>query len=296
MGLMPSLQSTYRINHVPEAIRLRLTNNILETLNKGNFAALIDSSAVLDTVDRRQEFLYGSRCSVLKWFTSYLCVVAFNFFRGSVLDSILILLYTVDLIGWIDWLSPHLYADNAGIPVSSLHLKINLTVLTPQLARRLCWGHRFMDELEQTVTDAATSEMLWCSFQASPTHSSTVYKSNVSAASSVFNHGVCIDIDLTISTHVSKRSTSCLTILRQLYRVQRSVSHESLTSSIVLLVLTRLDYCNAVLVGLQNCQIGCFQTVINTAARHRDHITPLLEELHWLPVREQIYSRLGVLS
>ena len=66
-------------------------------------------------------------------------------------------------------------------------------------------------------------------------------------------------------------------------------------------MLTRLDYCNSVLTGVPLSQLNRLQAVINAAARLilsgrlRDHITPLLVQLHWLRVPERIEYQLCVL-
>ena len=59
-------------------------------------------------------------------------------------------------------------------------------------------------------------------------------------------------------------------------------------------VLSRLDYCNSLLVGTSNSVIQPMQKVQNAAAhfilrapRHQ-HCTPLLQQLHWLPISERI--------
>jgi len=60
-----------------------------------------------------------------------------------------------------------------------------------------------------------------------------------------------------------------------------------------LTVLSHLDYRNAVLAGLPTSTLAPFQWV-HTVARTvldlkpRDHVTPSLHELHWLPVAERI--------
>jgi hypothetical protein len=75
-----------------------------------------------------------------------------------------------------------------------------------------------------------------------------------------------------------------------------------LTSLVVTLVLTRLDYGSVTLAGLPDRQLSRLQSVINAAARlifrakKSDHITPLLRDLHWLRVRERIDFRLAVLT
>ena len=54
------------------------------------------------------------------------------------------------------------------------------------------------------------------------------------------------------------------------------------------------DYCNAILYGLPNCDLDKLYSVQKLAARlitgirKYDHITPLLKQLHWLPVKRRI--------
>ena len=61
---------------------------------------------------------------------------------------------------------------------------------------------------------------------------------------------------------------------------------------------SRLDYCNALYVGMDQASIKRLQLVQNAAARlltghkRRDHITPILASLHWLPVRFRIDFKL----
>ena len=68
------------------------------------------------------------------------------------------------------------------------------------------------------------------------------------------------------------------------------------------LVISKLDYCNSVLVGITHQLQGRLQSVLNAAARlvcsvrPSEHATPLLQELHWLRVPERIQFRLNVLT
>ena len=67
------------------------------------------------------------------------------------------------------------------------------------------------------------------------------------------------------------------------------------------LVLARLDYGNASLAGLPNTLLNRLQSVLNAAARlihsarKHDHISPLLNDLHWLRVPQRIEFKLVVL-
>jgi len=66
------------------------------------------------------------------------------------------------------------------------------------------------------------------------------------------------------------------------------------------LVLTKLDYCNSLLVGVPAKLLDRLQAVINTTARlvcharKADHIAPVLKDLHWLRIQEMIQYKLCV--
>ncbi len=60
------------------------------------------------------------------------------------------------------------------------------------------------------------------------------------------------------------------------------------------LVISRLDYCNALLAGLPSCTIKPLQMIQNAVARlvfnepKRAHVTPLFISLHWLQLAARI--------
>jgi hypothetical protein len=93
--------------------------------------------------------------------------------------------------------------------------------------------------------------------------------------------------------------TSSVRLLRS---VRRSLSRDSIIRLVVALVLTRLDYCNALLASLPAVQLNRLQSVINAAARlvcsarWNDRVTPLLRHLHWLKIPERIKYKLWVLA
>jgi len=68
------------------------------------------------------------------------------------------------------------------------------------------------------------------------------------------------------------------------------------------LILSIIDYCNAVLHGALTGTIQKLQRVQNNAAQivlqasRRSHDKPLLHQLHWLPVQQRIAYKLAVLT
>jgi len=68
------------------------------------------------------------------------------------------------------------------------------------------------------------------------------------------------------------------------------------------LVSSRLDYCNSVLSGTSQSILNKLQWVQNAVARmvittsNREHITPVLAELHWLPVAVRIDFKIAIIT
>ena len=82
--------------------------------------------------------------------------------------------------------------------------------------------------------------------------------------------------------------------IRNIYRIRKFLSTEHTKISVNAFVTSRLDNCNSLLFGLPCSLLHKLQLVQNCAARltlgggKYDLITPLLRELHWLPVEHRI--------
>ena len=86
--------------------------------------------------------------------------------------------------------------------------------------------------------------------------------------------------------------------LRSLSKVHPYITYKAASSIAVCLILSKLDYCNSLLSGLPQEQIKRLQAVQNAAARtvmkckKTDHITPILRQLHWLPIQKRICHKI----
>ena len=122
----------------------------------------------------------------------------------------------------------------------------------------------------------------------------TIGESNVPPAPSARNIDVIFDQSISFNDHISKVCQSGYFWLRNIRRVRRCLT---LTATQLLfqgLASPRLDYCNGLLLGLPQGQISRLQRVQNSAARFvtciplREHISPVMMQLHWLPIAQHI--------
>ena len=84
--------------------------------------------------------------------------------------------------------------------------------------------------------------------------------------------------------------------------VRSSLTLEAAKTLVHVFVSSCLDYANSLLYGISDGLLAKLQTVQNAAApvvtgtRKFDHITPVLHQLHWLPVRQRITFKLAMIS
>ena len=97
---------------------------------------------------------------------------------------------------------------------------------------------------------------------------------------------------------VCKKGYHQLTKIRQIKKYMDKLPLESVIHSFV---TSGMDYCNAVLFGCPTNVIDKLQKLQNCSARvvvgvrKFDHITPVLKELHWLPVTSRINYKIALM-
>ncbi len=116
------------------------------------------------------------------------------------------------------------------------------------------------------------------------------------------NLGVIFDSNLTFEPHVQGTVKTSFFHLRNIARLRPVLSFPVAERLINTFVFTRIDYCNALLAGASKATLNKLQVVQNSAARiltrtrMRDHITPVLESLHWLPVSFRVDLKMLMLN
>ena len=127
--------------------------------------------------------------------------------------------------------------------------------------------------------------------------------SEIEITNAAKNLGVTIiDKHLDMEDHVSNIVRAASFAIYKIGRLSKYLDGESTERLIHAFVSSRLDNCNSLLYGLPDCQISKLQRVQNSAARivswcsKLDHMTPVLCELHWLPVRQQLQYKIALLT
>ena len=90
--------------------------------------------------------------------------------------------------------------------------------------------------------------------------------------------------------------------IRKVNSIRRYLTKDATKLLINSTVLSRLDYCNSSYVGLPQTSTHKLQLAENAAARvisrtpRHQHITPILNELNWLPVTKRCQLKILVLT
>ena len=125
--------------------------------------------------------------------------------------------------------------------------------------------------------------------------------STISPVECVRNLGVQFDQHLTMDKQVTAVCKACNFHFYRLSSIRRYITTDAAKSVVQALVTSRLDYCNSLLANLTNTQMKRLKSIQHKAARLvtrtplREHITPVLKQLHWLPVECRITSKLMVM-
>ena len=114
------------------------------------------------------------------------------------------------------------------------------------------------------------------------------------------NLGVWLDELLDFKCHIKKVVASCFIVLREISKIKTFLPRECLNTLVTSLVISKLDYCNALFYKIGSGEINMLQAVQNAAIRlvfgrfkyDRGPISHLFIKLHWHKIRERIIFKL----
>ena len=265
-----------------------------------------------------------SRLMTLEWFRSYLhcrrpavningtvsdeASLTYNVPQGSVLGPILFTLYTSPLgnVARQHGLQVHFYAD-----VTQLYVTFDPRVATDEkaIAARMT---SCLDNIRQgmvknfmKLNDDKTEYLNISSpNMRNKISSMDLQVGNVSVSSTVStrNIGVCFDQSMKVDRHISQVCQTAYFQLRNIAVIRPLLTRMAAESLIHSLISSWLDFCKSLLAGLPSATLTRLQAVQNAAARlltglrKHDHISPVLGELHWLPVKSRIEFKVLLLT
>ena len=312
--------------HSTETSLIKTTDVILKAIDDKKLTAvvLLDMSKAFDSLDH--DILIsklkdvGLSSEALNWFTSYLTnryqsvrinstlSEALNLEsgvpQGSILGPLLFSIYVNDLPSITSKCPTESYVDDTKMYMcfsakecDSTMLFINedlerirngciqnLLLINPGKTQLMVYGSR------QIVAKLPECSQL------------SLLGKALTPNESIKDLGVNFDRNLNFNEHIIKVPAQCMSALGQINRVKHVFNKELLITIINSLVFSKLFYCSSVWSMISEGNIKKLQSVQNFAARiigglrKYDHVTPILKELQWIPVKKHLFYRDAVLA
>ena len=318
--LSDNFQSAYRKFHSTETALVKVQSDIMNAIDGGSAAVLVllDLSAAFDVLDHsillnRLENICGIRTNALDWFKSYLTSrvqavqvkdrvsnyksLPHGVPQVSCIGPQLFSVYIQPLGALIrrHGINYHCYADDTQLYLTFLpdQPSTALSKLELCISEVRVWMSHNMLMLNENKTEV----MIFSSKARFPlvrNLSVQVGDTIIKSASSVRNLGVRMSTCMSMDTHINSICCSSYMHLRTISKIRQYLTKEATKTLTHALVLSRIDYANALLCAAPDYTIAKLQQVQNVAAgiitktsRH-DHITPALMSLHWLPVKQRV--------
>ena len=125
--------------------------------------------------------------------------------------------------------------------------------------------------------------------------------SDIIPSTVVRNFGVMFSSDGDMSQHINKICSSAYFSLFRMGKIRSHLDRSTTEKLIHAFVTSRLDYCNSLLLNMRECHFRKLQSIQNSAARLVNrvrkfvHITPILLQLHWLPVKNRVEFKVALM-
>ena len=323
--VLPDEQSAYRHLYSTETALCSVVSDLILLMDEGKCGILIllDLSAAFDTVvhsllleDLESVGIEGEALELLKDYIEgrTYCVQigsalsrTHNLVRGvpqgSVLGPILFCIYTIEL-SYI--LKKHgirfkLFADDTQFYLTFINIDDTVTKIKDVMRDIKKWMTMKQLKLNEDKTECLIVGKSSDLRRLEEIHSLNIEGNEIEVKKSVKDLGVMLDSTLSMKEQIDKVVRVAGYHLRNIAFVKKYIDESSLRKLIHNHVISRLDYCNSLYYGLPNFQLRRLQYIMNRAARlikgttRRERITPVLIQLHWLPIKARIVFKICVM-
>ena len=215
--------------------------------------------------------------------------------QGSCLGPLLFVLYVSKLFTIVERHLPsvHAYADDTQLYVSFKPDPDSQTAAIGAMERCIADVRRWMLTDRLKINDSKTEIILIGTRQQLAkidVDTLRVGESSIAPSKDVRNLGCWFDTQLKMDCHINKVCKAAFFHLFNIRRIRKFLNSGTTQTLVNAFVTSRLDFCNSLLYILPAYQLNKLQRVQNSAARlickisRFNHITPVLYDLHWLPV------------
>uniref|UniRef100_A0A8C5C924 Reverse transcriptase domain-containing protein n=1 Tax=Gadus morhua TaxID=8049 RepID=A0A8C5C924_GADMO len=330
------VQSGYRPNHSCETLLVRMTDDIFREIHADNIVivVLLDLSAAFDTIDHKRllkklENDFGITGSALNWFKSYLkdrsfgvkidvsisnllCLL-FGVPQGSLLGPILFILYIKQLqkIAEKYGLSIQLYADDSQLYISFHPMRpTELCDITARINNCLSEIKSWMIENFMKLNESKTELLVMGKPLVLKKHNlevkiqfgDTTITPTICKGDSWKSLGVPLDASLNMERQVNNVKQKCSWDMTNLRTIRRYLDEKVKLMLIKQLIISKLDYCNALYMNLTKTRLRKLKSALNTGVRFiyditdmNVDLTPYYKKAHILPIEQRIFFKVCLL-
>ena len=336
-NLQGDCQSGFRQGHSCETHMVRVVDDVLSEMDKGNVVAVIqiDLSAAFDTIDhgkllRRLEERYGLGSTVLAWFSSYLSnrsykvkiedslspefLLKYGVPQGSLLGPVLFTLYVEPLEPIVKafGLTIRLYADDSTIylgfcPVEGWSGSKKNIEACLETVRSWMIENRLMVNEDKTefliLGKRSKTERIHEEEDLTVELSGNIIERTDPSGKAGKTLGVYLDTQMDMKRQISMVKRSTAVTMRNLWQIRRFIDKPLRLMLASQLVISKVDYCNALYFNLPATTIKPLKGIMNQVIRfihgireRKVDLEPFYKDSHVLTVEKRIFFKICVLG
>ena len=303
-GVLCDEQHGFRPGRSTESAMLDAVGYLMDGMDRGLIGCLTtaDTSKAFDSVQHRRlleklgwygiethwfENWLGGRMQSVTGGTGTTLPITHGVVQGSLLGPILFLIFTNDLVSYMEGVKIVMYADD----VQFLHRGLfdRLPGFQADIERTVATAHSWFNQNCLKINPNKTDLILIKSARrrALPEFSIRFGEVNIKPSSKVKVLGMTVDGGLTFEAQVSSVVRRCYATLGGLSKMTGKLPETVKKMIVETLIFPHLSYCTTVWAGCNKTQRHRLQKVINHCAqvvkgvRRSAHVSPLMAELNW---------------